>query len=96
MNSATITQDITPAERLAMIISAGVARYQASLPEYLRQGVDSEPTEACPNLAISADRQREICLNCPLADCVGVGNPQCPIRIEARRRWKRKEFPNVP
>jgi hypothetical protein len=92
----TITPDITPAERLAQIISAGVARYQASLPEYLRQGVDSEAVERVPNLAISAERQREICLNCPLPDCVGVGSPQCPIRIEARRRWKRKELPNVP
>jgi hypothetical protein len=79
-----------------MIVAAGVARYQASLPEYLRQGVDSEPLEACPNLVISAAAQREICLNCPLPDCVGVGNPQCPIRIEARRRWKRKESRNDP
>jgi hypothetical protein len=86
----THAEHITPAERLAMIISAGVARYQASLPEYLRQGVDSEPTEACPNLAISADRQREICLNCPLADCVGISKPQCPIRIEARRQWRQQ------
>ncbi len=75
---------------LAQIVAAGVARFEASLPAYARQGVESEPIEPSPNLAISADRQREICLNCPLADCVGVANETCPLRIEARRIWKQK------
>jgi hypothetical protein len=88
MNSATITQDITPAERLATIVAAGVARFEATLPAYALRSADDEPIEQCPNLRISAERQREICLNCPLDDCVGVGKPQCPIRIEARRQWR--------
>jgi hypothetical protein len=89
-----ITADITPAERLAAIVAAGVARFEAPLPAYATRSVDSEPMEACPNLAISAERQREICLNCPLADCVGIGNDQCPLRVEARRQWKRRKEVN--
>jgi len=84
----TITQDITPVERLAMIIAAGVARFEATLPPLMRERPQVEAVEQCPNLRISPERQREICLSCPLADCVGVGQPQCPIRIEARRVWR--------
>lgn len=84
----TLTQDITPAERLAAIVAAGVARFESTLPDYAQRAADGEPVEQCPNLRISAERQREICLNCPLADCVGVSQPQCPIRIEARRVWR--------
>jgi hypothetical protein len=94
MNSATITQDITPAERLAQIVAAGVARFESTLPAYAQRSADVEPMEACPNLVVSADRQREICLSCPLADCVGVGNDQCPIRVEARRLWKQRRESN--
>lgn len=83
-----LTADISPAERLALIIAAGVARFEATLPAYAQRSADDEPAEQCPNLVVSADRQREICLNCPLADCVGVSQPQCPIRIEARRAWR--------
>jgi hypothetical protein len=90
----THTTDITPAERLAMIIAAGVARFEATLPAYALRSADDEPIEQCPNLRISAERQREICLNCPLADCVGVSNPQCPLRVEARRQWKRRRESN--
>jgi hypothetical protein len=85
-----ITQDITPAERLAMIIAAGVARFESTLPAYAMHSADVEPVEPSPNLAISADRQREICLNCSLPDCVGIGNDQCPIRNEARRQWQQQ------
>jgi hypothetical protein len=34
---------------------------------------------------VSEERQRELCLNCPHADCLGVENRKCPIRVEARR-----------
>ena len=93
--NTTITQDITPAERLAMIIAAGVARFEATLPPLMRARPETEAIEQCPNLRISPERQREICLNCPLADCVGVANDQCPIRIEARRQWKRRRESNL-
>jgi len=88
MNSATITADITPAERLAQIIAAGIARFESTLPAYAQRVADVEPVEASPNLAVSAERQRVICLNCPLPDCIGIRNDQCPIRIEARRQWR--------
>ena len=86
----TLTRDITPAERLAMIIAAGVAAFESTLPAYATRSADVEPVEQSPNLRISAERQREICLSCPLPDCVGIGNDQCPIRVEARRQWKRR------
>jgi len=84
----TITPDISPAERLAQIIAAGVARFEATLPPLMRARPETEAIEQCPNLVVSANRQREICLNCPLADCVDVSQPQCPIRIEARHVWR--------
>jgi len=90
MNAQTITPDITPAEALATIIAAGVARFEATLPAYAQRVADDEPMEACPNLRISAERQRKICLSCPLPDCVGVGNDQCPLRVEARRQWRQQ------
>jgi len=86
----TITQDITPAERLAMIVAAGVALFEATLPPLMRERPQAESIEQRPNLVVSADRQREICLNCPLPDCFGIGNDQCLIRVEARRQWKRR------
>lgn len=30
----------------------------------------------------------QICLNCPLAQCVGLKSKECPIVIEQRRRWR--------
>jgi len=87
---STHTEHITPAQRLAMIVAAGVARFESALPAYAQRHADDEPMEQCPNLTVSAERQREICLNCSLPDCVGITKPQCPIRIEARRQWKRK------
>jgi hypothetical protein len=86
----TTTAGITPAEALAAIINAGVARFEASLPAYARRSADDEPMEVNPNLRISVERQREICLRCEVEpDCVGVGDERCPIRIEARRLWRR-------
>jgi len=81
----------TPAEALAAIVGAGVARFEAALPAYAQRAPqETEPLEICSHLAVSADRQCELCLNCPLADCVGVGNQSCPIRIESRLDWKRR------
>jgi hypothetical protein len=31
-----------------------------------------------------------ICLSCPLLKCVGIEKPECPIRVEQRRRWREK------
>ncbi len=90
----TIIPDITPAQRLAMIVAAGVARFEATLPPLMRERPQVEAVEQCPNLRVSEDRQREICLNCPLPDCVGVANDQCPIRIEARRIWNQRKAGN--
>ncbi len=91
MNTHAITADITPAQRLVQIVAAGVARFEATLPPLMRERPQVEAVEQCPNLAISDDLQREICLNCPLPDCVGVANDQCPIRIEARRQWNQRK-----
>jgi hypothetical protein len=83
--------DTNPADALAAIIAAGVARFEATLPEYARrQSVETEPPEIRTHLAVSADRQRELCLNCPLPDCVGVNHLACPIRIESRRVWRER------
>lgn len=89
---------MTPADALAAMIDRGVARYQASLPEYAR---DETPVIVMPDHALAdaeaphpvitldEDRQRELCLSCPLADCVGVESSACPIRIEQRAIWRR-------
>ncbi len=83
--------DTNPADALAAIIAAGVARYEATLPEYARtRAVETEAPEVFRHLRVDADRQRELCLNCPLDDCVGVNHPACPIRIESRRVWRER------
>ncbi len=33
---------------------------------------------------VEEDRARELCLNCPLSDCLGIGHPKCSLRAEAR------------
>jgi hypothetical protein len=86
----THATNITPSERLAQIVAAGVARFESTLPAYAQRRADAGEIEQCPNLAISAECQREICLNCSLSDCVGISKPQCPIRIEARRQWRQQ------
>jgi hypothetical protein len=107
MATATI---ITPADALAAIIAAGVARYQESLPDFARDDQPvvtlpdfarplSELPEPEPNVsAVDEEGQRELCLSCPLADCLGIESTLCPIRIEqlrARRKQRRqRQWPN--
>jgi hypothetical protein len=95
----------SPADQLRAIISAGVARYQASLPDFAREASPvialpdhALPVSALPRpepiIALNEETQRRLCLNCPLPDCVGVESEACPIRIEQRRAWReRKELP---
>jgi len=76
---------------LTDIVTRGQLAFEATLPDYLQRQV--EPAEAlCPivhiNLTLTDERQRELCLSCPLADCVNVTDPRCPIRIEQRRLWR--------
>jgi len=77
---------------LSNIVAAGVARYQAEQARYappLPVGVAELETK--PNVsAVDEDRQRELCLSCPLADCVDVTDARCPIRREQLRVWKAK------
>ncbi len=98
---ATVTT-MTPADALAAIIARGVARYQESLPDFAR---DASPLVTLPDFArppaelpepepnvsvVDEERQRELCLSCPLADCVGVESRACPIRQEQLRVWRSK------
>ena len=151
----TTIQTMTPSERLAAIVAAGIAAYQSRWPDLAREPVagvnpvvdaeavtdKTEPTskraprratsrkatsrkasakpvtsktepaprvdrrdraqsdtdcqaadEAAPvpNIFLSEKRQREICLSCPLATCVGVERPNCPIRVAQRAEWREK------
>jgi len=86
----TTTTPTSPADALAAIIAAGVARYVESLPDYARDfGADVEPVEVNTS-AVAEARQIQLCLSCPLADCVGVESSACPIRIEQRRVWRNR------
>jgi|SoiMethySBSTD1v2_1073268.scaffolds.fasta_scaffold2535954_2 hypothetical protein len=86
----TTTIPTSPADTLAAIIAAGVARYVESLPDYARDfGADVEPIEVNTS-AVDEARQIQLCLSCPLADCVGVESSACPIRIEQRRVWRNR------
>lgn len=84
---------------LSAIISAGVAAYQNSLPEDFRQPpqfygepvTDEEAAVEFNCSRVTEERQRELCLNCPLADCVTTASAACPIRIEARRLWRKRK-----
>jgi hypothetical protein len=93
---------LSPADALAAIVAAGVARYQESLPDFARdvQPVFTLPYFARPKpelpepeplITLHEDRQREICLSCPLADCLGIVSALCPIRIEQRRVWRKRK-----
>ena len=81
---------------LTDIVTRGQAAFEATLPTYLaRQAVENSSTvvdefstERRINITLTDERQREICLNCPLADCVDVTDPRCPIRVEQRRLWR--------
>ena len=98
---ATITTT-NPADALAAIIAAGVAAYQNSLPDYAREAeaLVALPYHALdagalprpePNIsAVTEDRQRALCLNCELADCVGIESETCPIRREQLAVWRRR------
>ena len=77
--------------KLAAMIQAGIARYEETVPVSARRpAFPVEPVETRINITIAADRQREICLSCPLNDCVGVESPRCPIRIEQKALWRAK------
>jgi len=73
---------------LTDIVARGQAAYEATLPAYLKRQDDLESIPSHINLTLTDERQREICLNCPLADCVDVKDARCPIRIEQRRAWR--------
>ena len=75
---------------LSNIIAAGVARYQVEQAKYAPPLTDVAELETEPNVSrVTEERQRELCLTCPLADCVGVESNACPIRIEARHTWRK-------
>ena len=75
---------------LSNIIAAGVARYRAEQAKYAPPLTSVAELETEPNTsAVTEERQRELCLACPLADCVGVESNACPIRIEARQVWRK-------
>ena len=73
---------------LTDIISRGQAAFEATLPDYLRRQDAPPEVERRVNLTLTDERQREICLNCPLADCVGIERRDCPIQVEQRRAWR--------
>jgi len=54
---------------LTDIISRGQMAYEATLPDYLRRQDAPPEVERRVNLTLTDERQREICLACPLADC---------------------------
>lgn len=86
----TNASPISPSERLAALVAAGVARYVESLPIYARGPVtDVEPAQ--PIITLSEERQTRICLSCPLAECVDVTDTRCPLRIEQRAVWRRNK-----
>jgi len=75
---------------LTDIIARGQMAYEATLPDYFKRQVEPEPclNSGKVNITLTDERQREICLSCPLADCVDVTDPRCPIRVEQRRLWR--------
>lgn len=75
---------------LSAIIAVGVAAYQNSLPDYARTPADDDEPTTTNISGVDEDRQREMCLNCPLPDCVGVDHRRCPINVELHRAWREK------
>src|SRR5215471_12023271 len=94
MRSHRPTEDISMTS-LTDIIKNGQAAYEATLPEYLRRQVAPAEVERRIILTLTDERQREICLNCPLADCVGIERRECPIQIEQRAEWRRQNHRRV-
>ena len=78
---------------LSTIIANGVAAYRATTPDYAPPLADVvDDVEPTPNIrGVDEDRQRELCLSCPLPDCVGVDHRACPIRQEQLRIWREKK-----
>jgi hypothetical protein len=81
-----------PADALAALVARGVARYQATLPDFPPATLaDVEPQ---PNVSgIDEARQIQLCLACSLPDCIGVENPACPIRQAQRALWRNRRRP---
>ncbi|HKQ76710.1 MAG TPA: hypothetical protein VJ810_23650 [Blastocatellia bacterium] len=79
-----------PAERLAAIIAAGVARFESTLPAYAQRSDEAEAPETRTHISVSEERQIELCLNCPLAECAGIASRDCPIRRESLRVWRER------
>jgi hypothetical protein len=50
----------------------------------------AEPPERRINLSLTEERQAQICLSCPLPDCIGIESRECPIQIEQRAEWRRQ------
>jgi hypothetical protein len=72
------------------IISRGVARYEASLPDRARTPIEIfDAALNRINVTLSEERQTQLCLSCSLSDCVGIESRQCPIQIEQRAEWRR-------
>jgi len=69
---ATTTTNLNPADALRALIARGVERFEASLPDFARGSqVADEPIQ--PNVSdVTEAQQILICLNCSLADCIGV------------------------
>ena len=40
--------------------------------------------------SLTLAEREPICLDCPLAECVGIESRDCPIRVEQRRIWREK------
>jgi hypothetical protein len=76
---------------LSTIVAAGVARYRAEQAKYAPPLTGVAELETTPNVsAVDEDRQAQICLSCSLPDCIGIENPRCLIRVEARRLWRER------
>ena len=74
---------------LSAIIAAGVAVYQASLPEYSPPLAEPTDLESLPNITLSEESQARICLACPLPECLDITDPRCSIRIEQLQTWRK-------
>lgn len=80
--------DTSPADALAAIIAAGVARYESTLPDFARAPIaDIEAPQ--PIITLGEERQAQICLSCHLVECVDVTDARYPIRITQRAEWRR-------
>ena len=81
--------DQSAAQHLAALIAFGQAKFEASLPAYARrQEGQQEPSELSYNITLSDDVQRNLCLTCPLADCVDLADIRCPIHVAQLEAWR--------